>query len=147
MEPPLEKWIGQHPDSYPPIVIIICDGWATDGEPQQEAQRIRGLRTSDGNVLLFTIHLSNNDKSRPTLFPKQEEGLLSLGEGQDDSKMMFRMTSVQPEGGGQFGLCRGRRFPRAYPERRRGGLGSVLGHRHPRPLQPALIRGAGLRKY
>ena len=98
MERPLEKWIGQHPDSYPPIVIIICDGWATDGDPQQEAQRIMGLRTSDGNVLLFTIHLSNNDKSRPALFPNQEEGLLSLGEGQDDSKMMFRMTSVLPEG-------------------------------------------------
>jgi hypothetical protein len=98
MERPLENWIGQHPNSYPPIVIIICDGWATDGDPQEEALRIRDLRTSDGNVLLFTIHLSNNDKSRPTLFPNQEEGLLSLGEGQDDSKMMFRMTSVLPEG-------------------------------------------------
>ena len=98
MERPLEEWIGLHPDSYPPIVIIICDGWATDGDPRGEAQRIRDLRTSDGNVLLFTVHLSNNAKSRPTLFPHQEEGLLSLGERQDDSKRMFRMTSMLPEG-------------------------------------------------
>ena len=96
VERPLANWIDGHPNSYPPIVVIICDGWATDGNPQKEAQRIRDLRTSDGNVLLFTVHLSNNNQSRPTLFPSREEGLLSLGEGSDDSKMMFRMTSVLP---------------------------------------------------
>ena len=98
VERPLTEWIGQHPNSYPPIVVIICDGWATDGDPQKEAQRIRDLRTSDGNVLLFTVHLSNNDRANPTLFPSDERDLRSLGEGQDDSKMMFRMTSVLPWG-------------------------------------------------
>ena len=96
VERPLAQWIGQHPNSYPPIVVIICDGWATDGDPQKEAQRIRDLRTNDGNVLLFTVHLSNHNQSRPTLFPSVEDGLQSLGEGSDDSKMMFRMTSVLP---------------------------------------------------
>ena len=98
MQQPLVEWIDQHRNSYPPIVIIICDGWATDGNPQVEAHRIRNLRTRDGNVLLFTVHLSHNEESRPTMFPSQEEGLLSLGEGKDDSKMMFRMTSPLPEG-------------------------------------------------
>ncbi len=41
MEQPLAEWIGQHPNSYPPIVIIICDGWSTDGDPQKEAESIR----------------------------------------------------------------------------------------------------------
>ena len=101
VERPLAEWIGQHPNSYPPIVVVICDGWATDGDPQKEAQRIRDLRTSDGNVLLFTVHLSNYNGSRPTLFPSEERGLQSLGEGSDDSKMMFRMTSVLPWGSRQ----------------------------------------------
>ena len=98
VEPALAEWIGQHPDSYPPIVIIICDGYATDGNPLGDAERIKSLRTNDGNVLLFTVHLSHNNQSRPTLFPSREDGLLSLGEGTDDSKMMFRMASVLPEG-------------------------------------------------
>ena len=98
IEPPLRNWIDGHPNSYPPIVIILCDGWATDGDPLSAAQRVRSLRTNDGNVLLFTVHLSNNNGSRPTLFPSREDGLQSLGEGEDDSKMMFRMTSVLPEG-------------------------------------------------
>ena len=97
MERPLGEWIGQHPDSYPPIVIIICDGWSTDGDPLEEAERIRSMRTNDGNVLLFTVHLSSGEDAQPTHFPSREQGLQSLGEGVDDSKMMFRMTSVLPE--------------------------------------------------
>ncbi len=96
--PSLANWIDGHPDSYPPIVVIICDGWATDGDPLEDALTMKNLRTKDGNALLFIVHLSNNDDSRPTLFPSREDGLQSLGEGQDDSKLMFRMTSVLPEG-------------------------------------------------
>lgn len=96
IERPLVNWIDEHPNSYPPIVIIICDGWATDGDPQGAAQRIRNLRTNDGNVLLFTVHLSHKNTSLPTLFPSRADGLQSLGEGKDDSKMMFSMTSVLP---------------------------------------------------
>ena len=98
VKPALAEWTKEHPDSYPPIVIIICDGYATDGNPLLDAQRIKNLRTNDGNALLFTVHLSHNNNSRPTLFPSREDGLLSLGEGTDDSKMMFRMASVLPEG-------------------------------------------------
>ena len=98
VEPPLSEWIQRHPNSYPPIVIIVCDGSSSDTNPEPMAQRIRDLRTNDGNVLLFTVHLSNNDRANPTLFPSDERDLRSLGEGQDDSKMMFRMTSVLPWG-------------------------------------------------
>ena len=96
VERPLAEWIDQHPDSYPPIVIIISDGVAVDDDPQEAAQRIRNLRTNDGNVLLFTIHLSSAEVS-PTLFPGRPDGLPSLGEAPGDSKMMFDMASVLPE--------------------------------------------------
>ena len=96
IERPLGNWIDQHPNSYPPIVIIICDGWATDGDPQEAAQRVRNMQTNDGNVLLFTVHLSSA-KTSPIMFPSREQGLPSLGEATDDSKMMFRMSSALPE--------------------------------------------------
>lgn len=54
----LARWIEQHPDSFPPIVINITDGEATDGNPGAAAASLRDLATSDGNVLLFNIHLS-----------------------------------------------------------------------------------------
>ena len=97
VERPLAEWIGQHPNSYPPIVIIVCDGWATDGDPQPEAHRIKNLRTGDGNALLFIVHLSSG-RTNPTMFPAQDCGLPTLGEAMDDSKLMFRMASVLPEG-------------------------------------------------
>ena len=142
VEPALAEWIGQHPDSYPPIVIIICDGYATDGNPLGDAERIKSLRTNDGNVLLFTVHLSHNNQSRPTLFPSREDGLLSLGEGTDDSKMMFRMASVLPEGSRRAANSLG--F--AADENSRGLVlnadavapGAVPRHRHSRSVQPAL---------
>ena len=96
IERPLAEWIDQYPDSYPPVVVVISDGVLIDGDPQQAANRIRSLQTSDGNVLLFTIHLSSA-KTSPTMFPSREDGLPSLGEGPGDSKMMFSMASVLPE--------------------------------------------------
>ena len=97
MERPLAEWVKQHPSSYPPTVVIICDGWATDGAPYQAAERLKSLRTEDGNVLLYAVHLSSAKEALPAMFPSRENGLPSMGEATDDSKMMFRMTSVLPE--------------------------------------------------
>ena len=97
MERPLAEWVGQHPTSYPPTVVIVCDGWATDGDPYQAAERLKSLRTNDGNVLLYAVHLSSAEGAIPTVFPSRENGLPSMGEATDDSKMMFRMASVLPE--------------------------------------------------
>ena len=96
VERPLAEWIERHPNAYPPTVIVVCDGWATDGDPQAAAQGIKRLRTSDGNALLFIVHLSSA-QTDPTMFPARENGLPSLGEASDDSRLMFRMTSVLPE--------------------------------------------------
>ena len=95
MASPLLDWISRLPDSYSPIVIIVCDGSSTDGDPWEVGQQIKNLRTSDGNVLLFTVHLSEENAS-PVQFPRREEDL-SSGSLSDDSKMLFRMSSVLPE--------------------------------------------------
>lgn len=55
----LEPWIAAHPMSFPPVVINITDGESTDGDPSAVAAALRDLQTSDGNVLLFNVHLSS----------------------------------------------------------------------------------------
>ena len=88
----LEAWVGQHPDSFPPIVINVSDGAASDGDPEGLAQRIAVLQTSDGNALLFNIHLSDVE-ALPIQYPDDEERL-----PQDDyARAMFRMSSLLPE--------------------------------------------------
>ena len=54
-------FVAQHPACFPPIVINITDGMATDGDAAQVwqmATALRGVASQDGNVLLFNVHLS-----------------------------------------------------------------------------------------
>ena len=95
MASPLLDWISRLRDSYSPIVIIVCDGSSTDGDPWEVGQQIKNLRTSDGNVLLFTVHLSEENAS-PVQFPRREEDLSSESLS-DGTKMLFRTSSVLPE--------------------------------------------------
>ena len=88
----LENWVGQYPDSFPPIVINVSDGNATDGDPEPLAERIMGLRTSDGNALVFNVHLSEV-ATMPIQFPDTEEGLPD-----ELAVRLFRMSSIVPEG-------------------------------------------------
>jgi hypothetical protein len=55
----LQPWVQAHQSSFPPIVINITDGEATDGDPRPPAEALRALGTIDGNVLLFNLHLSS----------------------------------------------------------------------------------------
>ncbi len=55
---PLRAWIGQHPSSYPPILINLTDGAFTDENPLATVQQLMQLGTSDGNVLVFNCHIS-----------------------------------------------------------------------------------------
>ena len=86
-------WIGQYPDSFPPIVINVSDGAAGDGNPEQQAQELMNLQTNDGNILLFNVHLSEV-AAMPVQYP-DDGGALP----QDDeyASQMFRMSSVLPE--------------------------------------------------
>jgi len=65
----LEKWITQYPNGFPPIVIHITDGESTDGSPSQAMTDLTQLATSDGNVLLFNVHISSNPSAHTTAFP------------------------------------------------------------------------------
>ncbi len=89
----IADWITQNPDSFPPIVINVSDGMPTDGDPTALAQRIMNLQTSDGNALIFNIHLSGVN-TMPIQYPDREG---QLPQGDEYAPLMFRMSSVLPE--------------------------------------------------
>ena len=88
----LEDWVAQHQSSYPPTVINITDGEATDGDPTSDAQAVARSSTMDGNVLLFNCHISSRAAS-PVVFPDSETGLPDKY-----AQLLFRMSSVLPAG-------------------------------------------------
>ena len=65
----LQRWLSQHPNGFPPVVIHITDGESTDGDPGQSMRDLTGLSSSDGNALLFNLHLSSNPNAVSTAFP------------------------------------------------------------------------------
>ena len=87
----LSSWVTQYPDSFPPIVINVSDGNATDGDPVPLAHQIMALQTSDGNALVFNVHLSEA-ATMPVQFPDQEEGLPD-----ELAVRLFQMSSVLPD--------------------------------------------------
>lgn len=71
----VERWLAQHPDCFPPVVIHITDGESTDGDPTQAMKSLTNLASSDGNVLLFNIHISSDASSTPIAFPDSAASL------------------------------------------------------------------------
>ena len=84
----LSDWLSQHPDCYPPIVIHITDGEATDGDPTDRIKNLTSMSSTDGNVMLFNIHLSANPNANPISFPDSADDLPD-----DYSRMLFETSS------------------------------------------------------
>lgn len=85
------QWLAEHPDCFPPIVINITDGESTDGNPLKPAEQVRELKSSDGSVLLFNVHLSSA-RSSTFEFPGSESELPD-----QYAKQLFNMSSLLPE--------------------------------------------------
>ena len=81
--------------SYPLTIFNITDGEASDGDPEQLqeiAEKIRALRTDDGNVLLLNIHISSHEGTSPVIFPASPEEL-----PQDRyARLLYDMSSTMP---------------------------------------------------
>ncbi len=86
----LTEFLARYPDCFPPLVINITDGQATDGSPESHARCVRDLASRDGNVLLFNVHLSSRSE-RPIELPDQDGALPD-----DHARLLFRMSSVLP---------------------------------------------------
>ncbi len=86
----LNDWLSSHADCFPPIVINITDGEATDGDPTLEAQKIADLQSSDGHVLLFNLHCSSR-KGSAIEYPNTDFELPDAF-----AKQLFRLSSELP---------------------------------------------------
>lgn len=86
----VQRFVAAHRGSYPPIVINITDGEATDGDPALAADRLRALGTDDGTVLLFNCHISSTSGT-PVVFAGSSEALVD-----EYSQQLFRMSSRLP---------------------------------------------------
>lgn len=64
----LSRWVGNHPNSFPPIVMNFTDGEATDGDPKAGLKGLSSITTPDGPVLVFNIHISSTSAA-PISFP------------------------------------------------------------------------------
>lgn len=70
----LKGWCSdpRNSESFPPVVINITDGEASDCHPVELraiAGEIKSLGTSEGRVLLMNIHITSGRDTRPMLFP------------------------------------------------------------------------------
>jgi len=88
----LKEWVSGHHNAFPPLVVNITDGEATDGDPEPIGKKIMELSTSDGNVLLFNCHISSTE-AEPILFPSEINKLPA----DEFAGMLFRMSSEVPE--------------------------------------------------
>jgi len=83
-------WVKQHPDVFPPVVVNLTDGEATDGDPAVWANRLRSLSTSDGQLLLFNLNIST-EPDRTSLFPSTTDGFPN-----SYARTLFQMSSPLP---------------------------------------------------
>lgn len=91
-------WCRKHPESFPPIVINITDGEATDATPEEIATlaaRLRQAGTNDGNVLLMNIHIADFDNlSVESLkFPSESSPIPT----NRHSKLLYEISSTLPD--------------------------------------------------
>jgi hypothetical protein len=86
----LQRWLAEHSSCFPPIVINITDGEATDGDPSSPAQALQSLASNDGEVLLFNLHVSSHRVPKIE-FPDTEANLPD-----QYAQLLFRMSSLLP---------------------------------------------------
>jgi len=73
----LSHWLDEHQNCFPPTVIHITDGEATDqpADIPEAMRKLTSLSSVDGNVLLFNVHLSSNPNAKEIQFPSNSEML------------------------------------------------------------------------
>ncbi len=85
-----------HAASYPPTVINITDGEASDGsadEVRRIAERIGRTGTSDGNTLFINIHLARQEAGESVMFPSSPDELPD----HRYARLLYDISSEMPE--------------------------------------------------
>ena len=86
----ISAFVKQVPACFPPIVVNITDGEATDGDPRTPASDVQEVASRDGRALLFNVHISSRNE-KPVQFPSGEDVLPD-----NYARLLFRMSSPLP---------------------------------------------------
>jgi hypothetical protein len=86
----VDGFLTLHSDCFPPVILNLTDGESTDGDPSNAATSLRDLASSDGNCLLFNLHVSSVGGKSIT-FPDSDRDLVD-----DYARQLFAMSSLLP---------------------------------------------------
>jgi hypothetical protein len=89
----LADWCREHPHSFPPTVMHVTDGEATDGseaDVEAAAAHVTGQATADGKAILLNLHVSGTG-GEPVRFPTSEQSMPGAY-----AKLLFRTSSLLP---------------------------------------------------
>lgn len=94
----LAEWCAKEDnrESFPPVVINITDGEASDcsdAELLDICSQVRAISTEDGQVLLLNIHITSSDTLPSIVFPMADE-LLSAAR---HARTLAECSSIMPE--------------------------------------------------
>ena len=90
----VKEWIDRRPDTFPPIVINVTDGEWNTTDPAPVVERIKQLRTEDGECLVFNVHISTEHGDDKFVFPCKED--LPDDDEFDYARSLFQMSSELP---------------------------------------------------
>src|SRR5207302_10095852 len=88
---PLQNWVSQHPESFPPTILNVTDGQYTSDSPAPLVRELMQMGTSDGNTLILNCHLSSQNKPE-ILFP----GNMSAVQLQGPQRELYDFSSDLP---------------------------------------------------
>ena len=89
----LSHWCHEHPGSFPPTVLHVTDGEATDGgeaDVEAAAAQVIAQATTDGQALLLNLHVSGAG-GEPVKFPTDERTMPNAY-----ARLLFRTSSMLP---------------------------------------------------
>jgi hypothetical protein len=90
----LSEWVLRNATAFPPVIVHITDGEATDGDPGPLLSALGELGTTNGKVTLFNVHLSSRRAAEPLKFPDSPDAL-PVVDGKTDpyAKLLFEKAS------------------------------------------------------
>ncbi len=86
----MARWVQEHPQGLPPVVVNITDGESQDGSPVEYALAIHGLATARGKTRMYNCFLSS-DAGQSVLFPNRH----ALPQ-HDVANTLFEMSTELP---------------------------------------------------
>jgi hypothetical protein len=88
----IEKWVKDHPNNFPPIIMNVTDGEPNNPERTKiTANKVMSLSTSDGNALLFNAHITGTDRTAEIQLPS---GMSDMSDKY--AKFLYDISSVIP---------------------------------------------------